>query len=98
MEVEHHYTLTEAAEKDLRAIMAHTAADSVHAAWSLASEFEDRFVTLATRPHLGELRPDLTDQPVRSYVLYPYLIVYRSEPLSACILRIVTTNADIVPI
>lgn len=54
------------------------------------SVIRDRIGFLAGNPDLGHSRRDLTDQPVKFFSVYSYLIVYRpdTDPLQVvCILH-----------
>jgi toxin ParE1/3/4 len=44
------------------------------------SAVRDKFVLIATTPGIGHWRKDLTDQPVKFFPVYSYLIVYLPEP------------------
>ena len=39
----------------------------------------ERIVSLAKSPGIGHWRKDLTDEPVKFFPVYSYLIVYRPE-------------------
>ena len=43
------------------------------------SVIRDKFVFLSERPGAGHWRKNLTDQPVKFFPIYSYLIVYRPE-------------------
>lgn len=83
------YRLTPAAEEDLFEIWAYIAADNISKADELELEVHDACQRLADRPDLGHFRLDLTDKPVRFFLVRSnYLIVYdpSNEPLA--VLRI----------
>jgi plasmid stabilization system protein ParE len=91
------YGLTHAAENDLFEIWAFIAADDIEAADRVEAEIFDACGRLAEQPHMGHLRRDLTDKPVRFFpVRGTYLIVYNpaSEPLE--IIRILHGARDAV--
>jgi plasmid stabilization system protein ParE len=52
---------------------------SVEMADRVESEVREKMVYLAGRPGAGHWRKDLTDQPVRFFPIYSYLVVYRPE-------------------
>jgi plasmid stabilization system protein ParE len=90
------YRLTPAAENDLFEIWACIAANNIEAADRVEAEIFDACARLAERPHLGHLRRDLTDKPVRFFpVRGTYLIVYdpATEPLE--VIRILHGARDV---
>ncbi|SRR5579883_1438632 len=52
---------------------------SVEVADRVESAIRERLVFLAKTPGAGHWRKDLTDEPVRFFPIYSYLIVYRPE-------------------
>lgn len=90
------YRLTPAAEDDSFEIWAYIAADNIEAADRVEGEIFDACARLAEWPHLGHLRRDLTDKPVRFYpVRGTYLIVYdpATQPLE--VIRILHGARDV---
>ena len=59
---------------------------SLEMADRVESVIRDKIVYLAERPGGGHWRKDLTDEPVKFFPVYSYLIVYRPEtsPLPSC--------------
>lgn len=79
-----------AAARDLESIVDHIAVEQQEpeAAAKLVDEFLAAFDMLARAPHAGHIRPELTGEAVRWWVLHRYLIVYEPrEPLR--ILRVI---------
>lgn len=68
------------AEDDIWSIWQHLA---LEAGQSVANRIEatlfDKITLLAKRPQIGHWREDLTDQPVKFFAVYSYLIIYRPE-------------------
>ena len=78
------YWLTPAAEDDLFEIWTYVAKDNSDAANRVEVEILDACLRLAARPDLGHHRRDLTDKPVRFFLVRrTYLVVYdpTAEPL-----------------
>jgi len=52
---------------------------SFETAHRVESAILDRIILLARMPHAGHSRKDLTDESVKFFPIYSYLIVYRPE-------------------
>jgi plasmid stabilization system protein ParE len=90
------YSLSAAAENDLHEIWAYIAGDNISAADTLEAEILAACQRLATRPDLGHVRRDLTDESVLFFnVRGVYLIVYleKTEPLK--VVRILHGGRDL---
>ena len=64
---------------DLDDIWEFIAADSVAAADRLAAEIFETLRGVATSPHIGHRRPDLTSRPLRFALVRDYLIAYAPD-------------------
>jgi plasmid stabilization system protein ParE len=84
-----------AARQDLRDIQSYIAADNVEAARKVMRELRSAFRKLAQNPLLGHTRLDLTNQPVRFWPVYSFLIVYRSNTPLLEIVRVVHGSRDL---
>ncbi|MBI1851113.1 MAG: type II toxin-antitoxin system RelE/ParE family toxin [Planctomycetes bacterium] len=84
------YLVSPEAEADLDSIHDFIAADDPDAARRVILEIRDAVRRLAEMPHLGHERKDITDQPVRFWPVYTYLIVYRPESRPLEIARVVS--------
>ncbi len=73
------YYLSAAARQDLRDIQSYIAADNIDAARKVMRDLRSSFRRLARHPQIGHSRRDLTDQPVRFWSVYSYLVVYRDD-------------------
>ena len=76
------YALTPLAKADVFEIWSYIAEDSVNAADRVEQAIYDACAFLAEAPLRGHVRRDLTDRPLRFWVLtrYPsYTVVYRHE-------------------
>ena len=50
---------------------------------------------LADNPGIGHLRPDLTDQDVRFWSVFKYLVIYRPETKPLQIARVLHGKRDV---
>ena len=65
------------------------AADRVEAA------IRDHFVSLAKRPGIGHWRKDITDEAVKFFPVYSYLIVYRPDTKPLHVVAILQSHRDV---
>jgi plasmid stabilization system protein ParE len=63
---------------DLDEIWEHIAAQNIDAADRVIDEIFSTLRTLASSPHIGYRRPELTTRPLRFMVVREYMIVYAS--------------------
>lgn len=89
------FVLTPLARQDLEQIWDYLAADSRKAAERVLGRIEAAIVKLAKTPGIGHLREDLADHRHRFFLVYSYLIVYRSEARPLEIVRVLHTSRDI---
>jgi len=68
---------------------------SVATADRIESEILGRLTLLARTPRAGHLREDLTNEQVRFFPVYSYLIVYRPETKPLQIVSIVHGRQDV---
>ena len=59
------------------------------------SVIRDKIVYLAGRPGGGHWRKDLTDEPVKFFPIYSYLIVYRPETSPLQVVAILHGRRDV---
>jgi len=83
------------AQRDLLEIWEFIARDDVDAADRVLREIEDAVEHLADMPRSGRLRNDLTDEPLRSWPVYSYLIFYRPETSPLEVVRVVSGYRDL---
>ena len=62
------------------------------------SAIRERIVFLARNPGAGHWRRDLTDEPVKFFPVYSYLIVYRPETKPLQVAAIVHGHRDVAEI
>ena len=89
------FFLSAAARQDLRDIQTYIAADNVEAARKVMRELRSSFRRLARYPRLGHTRPGLTDQPVRFWPIYSYLVIYKADTRPLEIVRILHGSRDL---
>jgi antitoxin ParD1/3/4/toxin ParE1/3/4 len=89
------YILAPAAQRDLRALQAYMAQENIQVARRVLAEIRAACARLADNPHLGHTREDLTDQPVRFWLVRTYYIIYRPETRPLEIVRIMHSARDI---
>ena len=73
------FVLTPAAEGDLLKIIEYLEGDSPDAVLRVVDALDEAMQRLAVNPAIGHVRPDLTDQDVRFWPVFKYLVVYRPE-------------------
>lgn len=61
----------------------------------IESAIRDRIVLLARTPGAGHWRRDLTEQPVKFFPIYSYLIVYRPETKPLQVVSILHGHRDV---
>jgi plasmid stabilization system protein ParE len=89
------FVLTPPARDDLTAISAYLRQDSAQAAQRVRAALREAMRHLAQTPLMGHLREDLTDEPVRFWAVYSYIIVYEPETQPLQILRILHSARDV---
>jgi plasmid stabilization system protein ParE len=89
------YVVAPAAEADIDEIALYIATDNRAAADRFIDEVHATFRLLAENPHIGHVRTDLTDRPVRFWtVKRHYMIIYRDRsPIE--IVRVLSGYRDI---
>ncbi len=89
------FVLTPAARDDLANISAYIRQDSPQAAGRVRSELREAMRRLAQMPHSGHLREDLTQEPVRFWSVYRYVIIYDPKTNPLQIVRLVHSARDV---
>ena len=90
------YVLAPEAALDLVEIWRYIRQESgLAAADRVESVIRDKFVFLAGTPGAGHWRKNLTDQPVKFFPVYSYLIVYRPETEPLQIVSILHGRRDV---
>jgi antitoxin ParD1/3/4/toxin ParE1/3/4 len=90
------YVLAPEAALDLVEIWRYLAKQSsVEVADRVESAIRDKIVFLATSPGAGHMRKNLTDEAVKFFPVYSYLIVYRPETTPLQIISILHGRRDV---
>jgi plasmid stabilization system protein ParE len=88
------FVLTPAAREDLLEIVDYIREDSPDAAQRVLRKLKDSMRKLSRAPGMGHLREDLTDEPLRFWTVYSFLIIYReTRPLQ--IIRVLRGARDV---
>jgi antitoxin ParD1/3/4/toxin ParE1/3/4 len=89
------FVLTPAARGDLEGIVDYIAKDSPDAAQRVRRELRDSMRKLARTPGMGHFRSDLSDEPLRFWQVYSFLIIYRPETRPLQIVRVLRAARDV---
>jgi antitoxin ParD1/3/4/toxin ParE1/3/4 len=89
------YVLTDPAKQDVRDIVDYIRQRNPEAAARVRGEFRDAMRRLADFPYMGHLRADLTDEPLRFWTVYSYLIVYRPDRKPLQVIRVLHGARDV---
>lgn len=90
------YILAPEAARDLVSIWRYIKKQSsLEMAARVESEIRDRVVLLAKTPGLGHWRKDLTDEPVKFFPVYSFLVVYRPETKPLQVVAILHGRRDV---
>ena len=93
------YLLTNAVKADLTAIRRYITREAgVRVAKSTLTKIRDAFVFLGNTPGAGHNREDLTDDTVKFWSVYSYLVVYDPATRPIEILRVVHGSRDVADI
>ena len=91
------YRVSDAARVDLEEIWLFIAQDNPEAADRFIRVIVSRFPTLASMPHLGRLREDLSAR-LRSFPVQKYIIFYRPREDGVEIVRVLHGARDFPPL
>jgi antitoxin ParD1/3/4 len=89
------FVLTPAAEGDLLKIIEYLEGDNPSAVLKVVDALDDAMQRLADNPGIGHLRPDLTDQDVRFWSVFKYLVIYRPDTKPLQIVRVLHGRRDV---
>jgi len=96
--IERRVLWTRTARRDLDAIVAYIATDSIENAMSVLDRLQDRAESLRTAAERGRLVPELRSIGVHQYrelVERPWRIVYRMKPDSVMVLAVLDGRRDL---
>jgi plasmid stabilization system protein ParE len=89
------FVFTPLAARDLNEIWDYLASDNIQAADRVLVALEKALHRLAKNPGQGHRREDLADRRHRFFLVYSYLIVYRSETKPMQVIRVLHASRDI---
>ena len=89
------YVLSAPAKADIREIVAYIRQRSPDAAKRVRRELQEEMRRLADFPTMGHLRQDVTDEPLRFWSLYSYLIVYVPDSKPLQVVRVLHGGRDL---
>lgn len=89
------FVLTPAAEGDLLKIIEYLEGDNPNAVLKVVDALDDAMQRLAESPGMGHVRQDLTDEDVRFWSVFKYLIVYRPDTKPLEIARVLHGRRDV---
>lgn len=88
------YILTDLARSDILQIHRYIAQHSPNGTRKVRTRFRASMELLAQFPGIGHLRHDLTEEPIRFWRVYSYLIVYRPDSKPLQIVRVIHGARD----
>lgn len=89
------YILSPEARDDVDEIVNYIAEDNIGAARRVLRKLRAAMERLAEMPGMGHLREDLTDEPLRFWPAFSYLIIYRSETKPLQVVRVLHGARDV---
>ncbi|MCP3959871.1 MAG: type II toxin-antitoxin system RelE/ParE family toxin [bacterium] len=89
------YILSPEAREDLIEIAEYIAQDSPKAARQVMKQLRSAMMRLAEMPGIGHLREDLTDEPLRFWPVFSYLIIYRPDRKPLEVVRVLHGARDV---
>ena len=88
------FVLSPAATADVEQIEAFIDEHAPHATDKVLDALRDAVRRIAARPGIGHLREDLSDEPLRFYPVWSYLVIYRlTDPVE--VVRILHGARDV---
>jgi plasmid stabilization system protein ParE len=89
------FNISHEAKLDLFEIQDFIAQDNISMAEKVVNEIFDVFEKLSKNPFMGHRRSDLTDEDVRFFSIYSYLIIYNATTKPISIIRVLSGFRDI---
>ena len=90
------FTLAPQAKEDIRAIRAYLKREAgLRVAQSTIKKIREEFAFLSRTPGAGHVREDLTDEPVKFWSVFSFLIVYDPAAQPIEIARVIHSRRDI---
>ena len=81
---------------DIRDYLRGTAGPDVAA--RVLSDLYDAMVNVASRPDLGHARPDLTTEPLLFFLVFRYLVIYRTDRPILEVVRVLHSARNVAAI
>ena len=89
------YSIADPAKTDLRSIRAYLNRHGEDG-WPIVNrELRRTFRMLAESPHIGFMEPEWSDQPVRFFIVYSYIIAYDPRPRPIMVLGVIHAALDV---
>lgn len=90
------YIIAPQAGEDLKEIQAYLKREAgLRVAQSTLKKIKDAFVFLSRTPGAGHVRGDLTDEPVKFWPVFSYLIIYNPTAQPIEIARVIHGNREV---
>lgn len=93
------YLLTDEAKGDLSEIRSYLKREAgPHVAKSVLKKLREAFLLLGRTPGIGHIRDDLTEEPLKFWAVFSYLIVYDAAKRPIEIIRVLHGRRDVAAI
>jgi plasmid stabilization system protein ParE len=89
------YFIADPAKADLKSIRAYLKRHGEDGWPIMNRQFRRAFRALAESPNVGFMEPAWTHQPVRFFVVYPYIIAYDPRPKPIMVLGVIHAALDV---
>jgi plasmid stabilization system protein ParE len=89
------FKLTPSAKRDIREIVRYLSQRSPQEALTVREKLKAAMGQLADFPDMGHFRPEITDESLRVWSVYSYLIVYRSGKVPLEVVRVIHGARDL---
>ncbi|PYP93833.1 MAG: type II toxin-antitoxin system RelE/ParE family toxin [Candidatus Angelobacter sp. Gp1-AA117] len=89
------FVLTALADRDLDQIWEYLAKDNIQTADRVLLAIEKAIHKIAKAPGIGHYRQELADQRHRFFLVYSYLVIYRTNTQPLQIIRVLHAARDI---
>ena len=89
------YQLTDPAKADIRELMQYVRERSPQSAIKVSAALQAAMRRLADFPNIGHVRNDLSDETLRVWAVYSYLIIYRPDRKPLQVIRVVHGARDL---
>lgn len=91
------FALTQSASQDIYDIVDYIHDNSgLNQALRVHRKLVDGFKKIGEYPGIGHIRPELSDESVRVYAVFSFLVIYRPETKPVQILRVIHGARDLI--